>query len=33
MRSLFKQEWAAFVRLLLLKALKNDTVGPHLILF
>lgn len=33
MRSLFKQERAATVRLLLTKALKNDTVGPYLILF
>lgn len=33
MRSLFKQERAAIVRLLLTKALKNDTVGPYLILF
>lgn len=34
MRLLFKQEkQAAIVRLLLTKALKNDTVGPYLILF
>lgn len=33
MTSLFKQKTATFVRLPLIKALKNDTVGPYLILF
>lgn len=33
MRSLFKQERTTFARLPLIKALKNDTVGPYLILF